>query len=304
MIEEVVKQSQKFLPNSKLLIFGGGFSGQHIAAVARKLGAKVFCSRRSFSKPGTDFLYDSTSKAIPTSTIFEGTTHLISCIPPLENGEDPVLKILKNELTKMPLKWAGYLSTTGVYGDSKGAWVDESDITKPTQTRSIRRLACEEEWKQSGLPVQILRLPGIYGPGRSSLEAIKNQKSKLVDKPGQVFSRIHVDDIAGSIMHLIDLAPESISHQIINLADDLPASNVEVMKYAANLLEIKLPPLESFENASKSMSPMALSFWKENRKVSNKKLCHELGYSLIHPSYKSGLKDCFNYLSQNFHSPY
>ncbi len=292
MLEKVVKQSNQFSPNSKLLIFGGGFSGQHIAKVARRLGAKALCSRRSLLKAGADFLYDSASQTIPEENILKDVTHLISCIPPLDTGEDPVLKNLSTEIQKMPLKWVGYLSTTGVYGDCKGAWVNENDYTNPKQARSIRRLSCEKAWQESGLPVQILRLPGIYGPGRSTLEAITNKKSKVIDKPGQVFSRIHIDDIAGGIMHLINLVAQGVNPKIINLADDFPASNIEVMQYAAYLLNQELPPVESFEIAAQTMSPMALSFWQENRKVSNKVLCKDLGYSLIHPNYKSGLKDC------------
>ncbi|ABX07961.1 SDR family oxidoreductase [Prochlorococcus marinus] len=300
MLEKVVKQSHQFSPNSKLLIFGGGFSGQHIAAAARRLGAKVLCSRRSFNKTGADFIYDSASESIPEESVLKDVTHLISCIPPLDTGEDPVLKNLSAAIKKMPLKWAGYLSTTGVYGDCKGAWVNENDCANPKQARSIRRLACEKAWQSSGLPVQIIRLPGIYGPGRSTLEAIKNKKSKVIHKPGQVFSRIHIDDIAGGILHLINLISQGINPEIINLADNFPASNIEVMQYAAYLLNQELPPIESFEIAAETMSPMALSFWQENRKVSNKVLCKELGYSLIHPDYKSGLKDCLiSYESKN-----
>ncbi len=293
MIEKIVKQSDHFLPNSKMIIFGGGFSGQHIAAVSRRLGAQVFCSRRRIEKPGADFVFDSEREDVPPQKILDGVTHLVSCIPPLENGIDPVLQILGDKLKEMPLKWAGYLSTTGVYGNRNGGWVREKDIPKPKQARSIRRLACEEAWLASGMPVQILRLPGIYGPGRSTLEAIKKKNSKIVDKPGQVFSRIHIDDIAGAIMHLISLISKDIHPKIINLADDLPASNLEVMEYAAKLLGQNLPPVEKFDLAAKKMSPMALSFWQENRKVSNQVLCNDLGYSLIHPDYKSGLKDCF-----------
>jgi len=186
----------------------------------------------------------------------------------------------------------GYLSTTGVYGDYQGEWVDESSITSPKQDRSIRRLSCEKQWLSLNLPLQILRLPGIYGPGRSSLEVLKANKKFMVHKPGQVFSRIHVDDIAGSVLHLMNLFTDGISAKIINVADNNPASNVEVLTYAANLLKIPIPQIESFDIASKSMSPIARSFWQENRKVSNKILCNVLNYNLIHSDYKSGLNDC------------
>ncbi len=299
MLQEVVKRSKPLPPNSKILIFGGGFTGQHIAKVARKLGATVICTRRSIDKNGADFVFDSKNKESTSDKIFENITHVISCIPPGNNGKDPVIERFRNVLQAIPLKWVGYLSTTGVYGDYKGEWVKENSITAPKQERSIRRLSCEKEWESLNLPLQILRLPGIYGPGRSSLEVLNGKKNKIVSKPGQVFSRIHIDDIAGAIMHLIYLFSNDIKPKIINLADNNPVNNVEVLSYAAKLLDIPLPPIQSFETASKSMSPMALSFWQENRKVDNQLLCKKLGYSLIHPDFKSGLEHCFSKLQIN-----
>lgn len=298
MIQEVVKQSSPFPSGSKMVIFGGGFSGQHIAAVARQLGARVFCSKRTIKKHENDFVFNSLTKELPDSSILKNATHVLSCIPPSENGKDPVLEHLKKELEGTSLQWAGYLSTTGVYGDSKGEWVSEEDQPNPQQERSIRRLACENEWQQTTLPVQILRLPGIYGPGRSSLENIINGKSKMIDKPGQVFSRIHIDDIAGATIFLIHLSKKGIWPQIINIADNMPTTNIEVLAYAASLLNFSLPSIESFEIASKQMSPMALSFWEENRRISNKLLCKKLGYSLIHTDYKSGLRECYKHINQ------
>tara|TARA_Y100001968_G_scaffold330634_1_gene383035 strand:+ start:852 stop:1757 length:906 start_codon:yes stop_codon:yes gene_type:complete len=298
MLEQIVKQSFPLAKDSKMLIFGGGFSGQHIAAAARRLGAKVLCSRRIKDSPGADFVFNSLNSAeMPSEDIFEGTTHLLSCIPPNTKGKDPVLENLQKKLLSMPLEWVGYLSTTGVYGDSQGEWVGESQIAKPKQERSQKRLACEESWKNLNQPVQILRLPGIYGPGRSAINNIINGKCKLIDKPGQVFSRIHIDDIAGAIMHLIHLSKEGKRPDVINIADDLPCSNVEVLSYAASLVGVELPPVEQFQTASKEMSPMALSFWQENRRISNDLLCKDLRYSLIHPDYRSGLKECLLHLN-------
>ncbi len=299
MLQEVVKRSKRLPSSSKILIFGGGFSGQHIANVARKLGATVLCSRRDITKEGADFEFDSTSKVLISEQILKDVTHVLSCIPPTKNGEDPVLRNFSDQLKTMKLKWVGYLSTTGVYGDYKGGWVTENSNTKPKQQRSIRRLACEKEWQSLGLPLQIIRLPGIYGPRRSTLEVIATKKNNIVNKPGQVFSRIHIDDIAGAIMHLIDLFSKGLCPEVINLADNLPATNVEVMTYAAKLLEIPLPPIESFESAAIHMSPMALSFWQENRKVSNHLLCKMLGYNLIHSNDKEGLKDCLHSIQSN-----
>ncbi len=292
MLKELVKLCKPLPPKSKLLIMGGGYSGQHLAALTRALGNKVVCTRREINKPGADIVFDSATKNIPKTMDLKDVTHLVSCIPPEKDGSDPVLNLMTKNLSTMSLQWVGYLSTTGVYGDCKGNWVDENSQPQPQQERSKRRLACEEAWLNSKLPVQILRLPGIYGRGRSAIDSILKGNPKIVDKPNQVFSRIHVDDIAGAIIYLINLSQKGIRPNIINIADDLPSSNIEVLRFAASLIGQVLPDPESFEIASKAMSPMALSFWQENRKVSNKMLCKELGYKLLHPSYKSGLKDC------------
>ena len=160
-------------------------------------------------------------------------------------------------------------------------------------------MKCEEEWQKLKIPIQILRLPGIYGPGRSALENILNKKCRLIDKPGQIFSRIHVDDIAGAVLFLINLYSKGENPSIVNIADNLPTNNLEVIAFAAKIADKTLPPKVPFEIAKKTMSPMALSFWKENRKIDNKLLCKKLGYSLIYPDFKSGLKNCFLQLKIN-----
>ena len=137
------------------------------------------------------------------SLSLKGVTHLLSTIPPGRETSDPVLRTLGPLLQQQPLRWVGYLSTTGIYGDTDGQWVRETDPPKATQERSRRRLACEQEWLNSGLPVQILRLPGIYGPGRSPLAAVKAGTLQPIDKPGQVFCRVHIDDIAAACLHLM-----------------------------------------------------------------------------------------------------
>ncbi len=294
MLADLVNRCIPLPSESKLLILGGGFTGQHMASVAKAHSTKVLCSRRTKESLGADCVFDSACKVIPKESILQDVTHLLSCIPPSSKGTDPVLECLQGQLQKMPLQWVGYLSTTGVYGDCQGEWVAESDRPNPQQPRSQRRLACEKSWQATGLPVQILRLPGIYGPGRSVLKSIKTGTTKIIDKPGQVFSRVHVDDIIGATYHLINLTTKGCRPEIINIADDLPTSSLEVMRFAANLIGHATPPIEPFNIAASKMSEMALSFWQENRRVSNKKLCQELGYSLIHPTYQSGLKDCVN----------
>ena len=298
MIQDIVKQLEPLPPKSKLIIFGGGYSGQKIASVGRSLGVNVLCSRRKKGSKGADFIFNSDQEL--SNEIFEGATHVLSCIPPLLSGEDPVLNKLKTQLLNSKnLKWVGYLSTTGVYGDAKGTWVDENTAPNPQQERSIRRFSCEKEWLETKLPIQILRLPGIYGPRRSAFESLLNGTIKMIDKPGQVFSRIHVDDIAGAVLFLINLYSQGKNPTVVNVADDLPTNNLEVIDYAAKLANKPLPSKVPFEIAKTTMSPMALSFWKENRKVDNNLLCKKLGYSLIYPNFKSGLKNCFSQLKIN-----
>ncbi len=298
MIQEIVKQLDPLPPKSKFIIFGGGYSGQRIATVGRHLGIQVLCSRRIKGSEGADFIFNNDDQL--SNEIFEGATHVLSCIPPLSSGKDPVLNKLKTKLlNSKTLKWVGYLSTTGVYGDTKGAWVSENTMPNPQQKRSIRRFSCEKEWLNTNLPIQILRLPGIYGPNRSAFESLLKGTTKMIDKPGQVFSRIHVDDIAGAVIFLINLYSQGKTPSVVNVADDLPTNNLEVIAFAAKLIKKSLPKIIPFEIAKKTMSPMALSFWQENRKVDNQLLCKKLKYSLIYPDFKSGLKNCFSELTSN-----
>ncbi len=298
MIKDIVKRLDPLPPKSKLIIFGGGYSGQRIATIGRLLGANVLCSRRKKNSKGADFIFNTENEL--SNEIFEGTTHVLSCIPPLLSGEDPVLRKLKTQLLNSKnLKWVGYLSTTGVYGDTQGAWVNENTSPNPQQERSIRRFSCEKEWLDTNLPIQILRLPGIYGPGRSAFESLLNGTTKMIDKPGQVFSRIHVDDIAGAVLFLTNLYTQGKNPSVVNVADNFPTNNLEVITFAAKIAKKSLPSTIPFEIAKKTMSPMALSFWQENRKVDNKLLCKKLGYSLIYPDFKSGLKNCFSQLKIN-----
>ena len=277
---------------NKFLILGCGFSGSFFAKTIRKLGCTALTSSRSESRDPNSFVFNSENGKVPNETIFEGVTHILSCIPPNKDGNDPVLKSLKNKLQSLSLEWVGYLSTTGVYGNTKGNWVSEINQPNPLQKRSHNRLNCEKEWIQSGLPVQIFRLPGIYGPGRSTFEAIRNQKIRVISKKDQVFSRIHVEDITNAIIYILQNKESLKFHQIINIADDEPCSQIEVIQYCYELLGLKMPRPIIFEKAKKDLSPIAQSFWMENRRVSNKLLCETLGYKLIYKNYKLGLKNC------------
>jgi len=278
---------------SKFLIFGGGFSGNFFAKRIREFGCTALTSTRTENKDPNSFVFNSENDTVPSKKIFDGVTHILSCIPPDNNGFDPVLRILKNKLKNLSLEWVGYLSTTGVYGNTKGEWVSEVDQPNPFHKRSQNRLNCEKEWIKSGLPIQIFRLPGIYGPGRSTFEAISNKKIRVIYKKDQVFSRIHVADIANAIIYLLENKHSLKFHQIINISDDEPCSQIEVIQYCYDLLGLKMPNPIFFEDAENELSPIAKSFWMENRRVSNKLLCKTLGYKLIYKNYQLGLKNCF-----------
>ena len=293
MLNDLVNRSRPLPANSKLLILGGGFSGGTMAALVRALGTPVLCSRRQPDKPKADLCFDSEQNLLPNVEDLTDVTHLLSTIPPGSDGHDPVLSTMLPLLQHLPLRWVGYLSTTGVYGDQGGRWVSESDPANPGQERSQRRLNCEKAWQNSGLPVQIMRLPGIYGPGRSVINTLRAGRARMIIKPGQVFSRIHVEDVAGACLHLIHQAEQQQPPGIVNISDNCPAPSSDLLHYAAELMQLKPPPEESFDQASVKMSAMAQSFWSENRRVNNQLLCRTLGYELLHPDFRAGLTDCW-----------
>ena len=280
------------LKKKKILIFGAGFSGKKIAIEMRNAGFEAFTSSRSIKNDKWSFLYDSNKDELPPDKLFKDVSHILSCMPPNKDGSDPLLSKLENKLLDLDLEWAGYLSTTGVYGNTFGEWVSENTPVNPIQERSKRRLLCEEKWINTSLPTQIFRLPGIYGPGRSTLDSILKKNIKVIFKKDQVFSRVHVADIASAIIYLIQNQNKFAFYKIINIADDNPCSQIEVIRYSYQLLGMEMPEQIDFEEAKKNLSPIALSFWEENRRVSNSLLCKELGYQLIHKDYKSGLKNC------------
>ncbi len=222
---------------------------------------------------------------------WEGVTHVLTSIPPDETG-DPVLSVLGEDLAgrAATIRWIGYLSTVGVYGDHGGAWVDEETPPAPVSERGRRRLRAERLWldlhARTGLPVHVFRLPGIYGPGRSPLEKTREGRRKaLVVKEGQVFSRIHVDDLARALLASMDHPRPG---RIYNVVDDEPAPPHEVALYACRLLGIDPPPLVPFEEAE--LSPMARSFYGESKRVSNRRLKEELGWRPEYPTYREGLE--------------
>jgi len=276
----------------RLFIFGLGFSGLEIAKLAKTEGWTVAgtCTgeekARRLRAAGIDaHRFDGTAALAPDA--FGDATHVVCTIAPGAAG-DPALRNCRALLGRA--RWLGYLSTTGVYGSHDGGWVDETTPALPSQPRSQQRLAAEQGWRDlaaaTGASLHLLRLPGIYGPGRSTLDRVKAGTAQRIDKPGQFFSRIHVADLAASAMKAT--AREG-GTEIWNVADDLPASNADVVAYACELLGQPVPPALPWDEAAPTMSPMARSFYSESRKVRNDKLKRELGVVLRYPTYREGL---------------
>lgn len=281
----------------RVLVVGGGYTGLRFAHALAAQGAVVTLTRRDLAtaptaSPSLRWLtFDSRTPAVPEATAVADTTHLLVTAPPDGSNGDGVLRALAPLLRDLPLEWVGYLSTTGVYGDSRGAWVDETSPTAAAQGRSRIRLEAEHAWLASGLPVQSFRLPAIYGPGRSPFAALRRGESRLIHKPGQVFSRVHVDDIVGTLLHCLAL-PAAQRPALLNVCDNTPCPSSETLGYAAHLLGQKLPAVERYGAIAEAMSPMARSFWSENRRASNRRLTDELGYTLMYPSYREGYRAC------------
>lgn len=281
-------------PPDQLLVIGGGYTGQRFAQAWCRRGPRALLTSRQEKAPGTPgswLVFNPELGIRPGFEQLAGTTHVLVSLPPGAHGEDPALGQLGELLHSLPLKWLGYLSTTGVYGDSGGAWVEETTPTAAAQGRSQARLRAEKGWQASGLPVQIFRLPAIYGPHRTPFKAMLAGESRLIHKPQQVFSRVHVDDIVGALLHCIDQLPAE-RPRLLNLCDDCPCPSSETLGYAAHLLRCRLPPVERFVDVGPSLSAMARSFWRENRRASNRLLCQKLGYKLLYPSYREGYLAC------------
>jgi nucleoside-diphosphate-sugar epimerase len=281
-----------------LLVLGGGYCGRRLARVCAAAGIPVTLTRRpggsemppARSEPPLNWLdFDGEQGVVPELAACAPLSHVLVTIPPDGGGEDPCIRQLLPQLQQLPLHWLGYLSTTGVYGDCGGRWVDEEAPTRASQPRSMARLASEAAWRRTGLPVQIFRLPAIYGPHRCPFQALAAGRSRLIHKPGQVFSRIHVDDIVGAVLHNLALPP-SRRPALLNVADDHPCPSSESLAYAAHLARCPLPAVERYEEIAPQLSPMALGFWQENRRASNRLLCAALGYQLLYPSYREGFQ--------------
>jgi nucleoside-diphosphate-sugar epimerase len=281
-------QNSKDLQMGKVLLsIGHGFSASVLGAQLIKDGWTVYGTTRSVEKakklndggvnsiiwPGTDL-----------TPYIQKATHILTSVSPNSQG-DPVLNQYNEILSKNTFDWVGYLSTTGVYGNHNGGWVDENSPLKPNTTRGKLREEAELSWSKLNINLHIFRLAGIYGPGRGPFSKVRNGTARRIIKEGQLFSRIHVDDIAQVLLASIRYPRQGA---IYNVCDDNPAPPEDVISYAAELLDMPIPIAIDYDKAE--MSPMARSFYAENKRVSNELIKKELGVELKFPDYKAGLQ--------------
>jgi nucleoside-diphosphate-sugar epimerase len=280
-----------------LLVLGMGYSAQRFVELHRNRFSRIAATARSLAK------FDPMKMRLIEPLLFDGAaqpdllkaareaSHILVSIPPDETG-DPALNALGGVLRSSEnLRWVGYLSTTAVYGDRAGAWTDEDTPIMPQSARAKRRAAAEGAWRalaQKNRAVHVFRLSGIYGPSRNALVDLKHGEARRLTKIGQVFNRIHVDDIGAVLAAAID-RPEA--GPIFNVADDEPAASSDVVAFAAGLLGIFPPPLTRIEDAD--LSDMAKSFWAENKRISPRRIKEELEVALSYPTYREGLRALF-----------
>lgn len=279
-----------------LFCFGYGFTGRTLAALVQANGWRVSGTAATaeqvaaMAAAGNDGHLWRAGDAVPAAVAaaLKDASHILVAIPPAADG-DPVARALGPALANLPaLRWLGYLSTTGVYGDRAGGWVDEDTLPAPTSDRGALRLRAEEQWqalaRDHGLPLQIFRLPSIYGPGRNALHALQTGKARRITRPGHISSRIHVEDLARVLRASME---KPTPDTIYNVCDDEPAAPAEVVAYAARLLGRPAPPEIPYD--SPELSAMARSFYLENKRVRNERLKRDLGVTLRYPSYREGL---------------
>jgi nucleoside-diphosphate-sugar epimerase len=281
---------------SRLFCFGLGYSAKALARRLRARGWAVAGTTRGngiaaeLRAEGYEALvFDRDHPLADPAAALAGASHLLLSVPPDAAG-DPVAQLHGHDIAACKdIAWAGYLSTTGVYGDRAGGWVDEDSALEPTSERAERRVAAEQAWlalhQTAGLPLHIFRLASIYGPGRSALDQVRAGTARRIDKPGQVFSRIHVADLAAVLEASIARPSPG---RVYNLCDDAPAPPADVIATACELLGREPPPHVPFEEAE--LSAMARSFYRDNKRVSNRRIKKELGVTLVYPDYRAGLE--------------
>jgi len=271
---------------STLLSLGHGYSARALARRLIPQGWRIIGTTRSAAKAQA-FRDEGVEPLLwpgDLAPALAEATHILGSAAP-DAGGDPFLQAVP-EIAGAKAQWVGYLSTTGVYGDHQGDWVDETTPLTPQSERGRQRVVAEEQWRATGLPVHIFRLAGIYGPGRGPFEKVRDGTARRIIKPNQVFSRIHVADIA-------QVLEASIRHPnpgaAYNVCDDNPCPPQEVIGYAARLLGLPEPPAVPFEVVAPTMTPMALGFYQESKRVRNDRIKDELGVRLLYPDYPEGL---------------
>ena len=267
-----------------LLSIGHGYSAQALARRLLPQGWQIIGTTRT--EAGAKALRATGIDALvwpeaDLSGALAKATHLLTSVAP--GDSDPVLQAIGPQIARSALKWVGYLSTTAVYGHHNGDWVDETTALAPTTARGAARVQAEADWTALGLPLHIFRLAGIYGPGRGPFEKVRDGTARRIHKAGQVFSRIHVDDIA-RVLHAALLRPHP---GVYNVCDDDPASPEDILGLAADMLGLPPPPIVPYEQAE--MTPMARSFYAENKRVRNDRIKTVLGVTLDYPTYREGL---------------
>ena len=267
-----------------LLSIGHGYSAQALARRLLPQGWQIIGTTRT--EAGAKALRATGIDALvwpeaDLSAALAKATHLLTSVAP--GDSDPVLQAIGPQIAGSALKWVGYLSTTAVYGHHNGDWVDETTPLAPTTARGAARVQAEADWTALGLPLHIFRLAGIYGPGRGPFEKVRDGTARRIHKAGQVFSRIHVDDIA-RVLHAALQRPHP---GIYNVCDDDPASPEDILGLAADMLGLPPPPIVPYEQAE--MTPMARSFYAENKRVRNDRIKTVLGVTLDYPTYREGL---------------
>lgn len=273
-----------------MLVFGHGYSAGYLTPLLTARGWRVTGTTRGdtgrVSAAGARPLLWPGAEDAVRAAIGRADAMLVSAAP-TQDG-DPVLAAFRNDLSRARPRWLGYLSTTGVYGDRQGGWVDEDSVLDGSGPRGQARIQAEADWqalaRDHDLPLHIFRLAGIYGPGRGPFQKVRDGTARRIIKPGQVFSRIHVEDIAQVLLASI-MAPAPGG--IYNVCDDDPAPPQEVIEHAARLLGLPVPPAIPFQQAQ--MSPMARSFYRDSKRVRNDRIKRDLGVSLRYPDHRSGL---------------
>lgn len=268
-----------------LLSLGHGYTAEHLTRHLLGRGWQIIGTTRdparirALERAGVEPL----SWPCDLGPALARASHVLASAAPLDGG-DPFLAAAGPAIRAARPEWVGYLSTTAVYGDHAGAWVDEETPVNPQSARAVQRILAERQWLATGLPVHVFRLAGIYGPGRGPFEKVRDGSARRILKPGQVFSRIHVEDIARALIASI---ARPAPGRIYNVCDDDPAPPEDVIAHAAHLLGLPEPPAVPYDLAE--MTPMARSFYAENKRVRNTRLKDELGWRPLYPSFREGL---------------